>query len=120
MQQECIVSLAFRGKPKSVTRVTFLVCGIPRLGIGRIGDNSIYIERVIGVNRVVIIEIRPIFLQRVAVARHDIVRQNAPHYQIHAGQVVGVFLKLLSVVFDVVSPAHVTRHALADIDKQGA
>ena len=52
-------------------------------------------QRIITVNRIILVKIRPIFFQRIAVARNDIVRQNAAHDEVHAGKVVRVFLELL-------------------------
>lgn len=55
----------------------------------------IHAQRIITVNRIILVKIRPIFFQRIAVARNDIDRQNAAHDEVHAGKVVRVFLEFL-------------------------
>lgn len=71
-------------------------------------------------NRIILVKIRSVFFQRIAVARNDIVRQNAAHDEVHAGKVVRVFLELLRKVFDMVVVAHVPGDAFTDIDEQRA
>ena len=121
MKQKRIVCFSLRRNSKpGIPRVGLLVLGIPRLGIGRIGNNSIYIERVVGMYRVVLVEVRPVLLQRIAVSGHDVVRQDSPHDQVHSCEVIGILLQLLCIVHNMVAAAHVPCNALADIDQQGA
>ena len=61
----------------------------------------------------------PVFLQRVTVTGNDVVWENPAHHQIHAGEVVCIFLELLGVVLNVVLSAHALGRTLANVDQQG-
>ena len=121
VQQKGIVRLTLGCQTKAgIAGVALLVGGIPCLGIGRVRYYGIYIQRVIGVDGVGIIKVGPVLLQRIAVAGNDVVRLDAAHYQIHAGQVVGVLFQLLRVVFYIVCVSHILGNAFADVDQQRA
>ena len=62
---------------------------------------------------------RPVLFERVAITRHDIVRKNTAHNQVHTGKVIGVFFKLLSIILDIVLAAHMLCGALTNVNKQG-
>ena len=119
MEQEGVIRLSFWRQTKAgKARISFLVCGVPSLRIRRIGDDCIHIQGIIGLNGVVVIKIRPVLFESIAIAGNDIVRLDPAHHQIHAGQVVGVFLQLLCVVLDIVGVRHILGDALANVDQQ--
>ena len=121
MQQKREVRFSFwRIAVVGISGIAFFVRRVPRLGIGWIGDDRVHIERVIGMYRVIFIEVRPVFFQRVAVPGHDVIRQYPTHDKVHPGKVVGVFLQLLDVIHDAVAAAHIPSGAFVDIDEQGA
>ena len=120
VQQERIVRLPLRSNSEPrVSRIRVLVRRIPGLRIGGIGHHGIHIYGLVRVNRVVLVEVGPVVLQSIAVSGHDVRRQNTPHDQIHAGEVIGVLLQLLGIVHDVVVAARVPGDALTDVDEQG-
>ena len=65
-----------------------------------------------------VIKVRPIIFQSIAVARLNVVGKNAAHDEIHAGQVVSVSLQFLREVFDIVLIVHVLGNGLADIEQK--
>ena len=93
---------------------------VPLLRIGWIGDNGVEVERVVSVDRVLIVKERPIVFQGVVVAGDDVGGQDTAHDEVHTGEVIGVFLQLLSVILDVVRIHHVLGDALADIEQERA
>ena len=70
--------------------------------------------------RVVLIKVRPVLLQRVAVSGDDVVRQDSPHDEVHSRKVIGVLLQLLRVVHDMIAAAHIPSYTFADVDEQRA
>lgn len=61
---------------------------------------------------------RPVLLQCISTAGDNILRNDASHYEVHTGKIVGVFLKFLGVVLHLVLTSDVFAHGLADGDEQ--
>ena len=118
VQQKRIIRLAFRSHSVvRVSRIMLLVlAGVPMLGIGRITDYCIHIERLIDM---VFVKKRPVLFQCITIACYDIIRFYTAHHKIHAGKVIGVFFQLLRVILDVVAAAHVSCAHLANVYQQG-
>ena len=73
------------------------------------------------VDWVLFVKVGPVVFQRVRVAVDDVARQDAPHDQVHTGEIIGVLLQFLGVVFDVtpVAPvAHMLGDSLANVEQQ--
>jgi len=79
-----------------VAGIAVFVLRVPLLRIGRIRDDGIEVERVVGIDRVLIVEERPIVFQGVGVAGDDIAGKDAAHDEVHAREVIGVFFQLLN------------------------
>src|SRR5690554_6756923 len=121
VQQKGVIGFCFGGQPKTgIARVGFFVLRLPLLRVRGIGNHGIDIERLVAAYGVVFVEPGPVRFQGVGIARYDVIGQYASHDQIHTGQVVGVFLDFLGVVFDVVFIVDVPGHAVANVDQQGA
>ena len=121
MQQKGVVCLGLGRHTELEARVEFLVFRIPVLRIGWVRHHGINKQRVVGLVLVLHrVEPRPVVLERVAVSGHDVVGKDAAHHQVHAREIVGVFLELLSVVLNGVRVAIAARHGLADVDEQRA
>ena len=78
---------------------------IPSLRIGWIGNHGIQIERIVSLGSIVVH--RPVLLEGIAAASHNIIRFDTTHNEIHTGQVVGVFLQLLRVIHDIIFTSHI-------------
>ncbi|OQA28864.1 MAG: hypothetical protein BWY58_00140 [Chloroflexi bacterium ADurb.Bin344] len=119
MEQKGIIRLGFRRDSKvGKTRVVFFVVRFPMLGIRRIGDHRIDIQRIIGSCGIALIKKRPVVFQRVAVSGYNVIRQDASHDQIHSSEVVRILFQLLCIVFDSVRLMHIPGNGTTDIDKQ--
>lgn len=90
------------------------------LGVGRIRYDGVHVERVVGARRVGVVEPRPVRFEGVPVAGGDIVRADAPHDEVHSGEVVRILFQFLREVEDIVLISHVPGDALADGDEEGA
>ncbi|MPM75746.1 hypothetical protein SDC9_122740 [bioreactor metagenome] len=118
MEQKRVIGFGLRRKPEiGKSRIGLLVRWVPVLRIRRIAHHCVHIERTIGFRRAGFVKIRPIRLQCVAVARDDVGGEDSPHHQVHAGEVVGVFLQLLGKILDVVRIVHVAGDRVADVDQ---
>ena len=121
VQKEGVVSLGLRRDAVGKSRIRLFVLRVPALGVRRVGDHRINKEG--GVRLVLVllgVEPGPVVLERVAVASDDVGRQDATHHEVHAGEVIGVLLELLSVVLDGVWIAIASSDRLADVDEQRA
>ena len=119
MQEKGIVSLGLgREAEAGITGIAVFVLWIPLLRIGRIRDHRVEVEGVIGINRVLIVKVRPIVFQGIGVAGDDIAGQNAAHDEVHASEIVGVFFQLLGEVLNIIFVHHVLGDGLADIEQQ--
>lgn len=67
-----------------------------------------------------IAEVRPIVFQCVGVAGDDVGGFDAAHNEVHAREVIGVFLQLLGVVANFVLVRHVLGDGLADVEQERA
>jgi len=118
MKQKGVVGFAFRSYTIILkTRIQFTVVGIPLLRIGRIADNSIHVKRFSDISTVSLQ--RPVLFQRVGTTSIDVVWFDTTHHQIHTGQVVGVFLQLLRIVFHLVLVFDMTPNRFTDGNQQG-
>ena len=86
------------------------------LGIRRIADHGIDGKR-LGYVGTLLVE-RPVLLQRVGTAGHDVLGDDATHHEVHAGEVVGVLLQFLGIVFHLVLALDMLAHCLADGNEQ--
>ena len=103
MEKKGIVGLGLGGKSElRITRIAAASIRIPVLRIRRIGYDRVHKQRLIGVFGIRLVEIRPVALQRIAVPHFDICGTDAAHDEIHARQVEGVLLLLIT-------SAHINR-----------
>ena len=119
MQKEGIVGLALGGDAVVVKARVGTRGRVPALGVRRVGDDGVHIERVVRLG-VALLEIGPVVGKCVAVAREDVVGLDASHDKVHAREIVGVLLKLLGVVLDAAGIARTLGHGGADVDEQRA
>ena len=121
VKEEGVVRLALRRQPvRREARIGFLASRIPDLGVRRVRHDRVDIQSLIRGIRILILKVRPVVFQRVAVSRHDVGGQNAAHDEVHTREVIRVLLQFLGVVLDAVFLADIFRGAVADIDKERA
>ena len=119
MQKEGVISFGFRGNAEFEARVELLIFRIPVLGVRRVRHHGIDEERIVGLILVLDgVEPGPVVFERVAIACHDVIGKNAAHHQVHAREVVGVLLELLSVVLHLVFRMDMLPNSLAYGDEQ--
>ena len=119
VQQKGVVGLGLGRHAELEARVELLVFRVPVLRIRGVRHHGINEQRIVGLVLVLHrVEPRPIVLERVAVSGHDVVGEDAAHHQVHAREVVGVFLELLRIILDGVRVAVAAHHGLADVDEQ--
>ena len=128
VKQKSIVSLSFRCNAVIIkTRIDFAHFSIlwfawwsPTLWIRWVAYHSIYMQGMISVLLVILIKIRPVVLQRVAISCNNIVRNDTTHNKIHTSKVIRILLQLLCVILDAVVLLDMACHRLADINKKWA
>ena len=118
MQQKRVVRLRARGDAIGESDVVLLALRLPSLRVRGIGNHRVHIERVVGARRIRIVEVGPVIFQGIAVAHCDIRRLDASHDEVHAREIVGGLVELLSIVGDAVRIPHATLHRIADGDEQ--
>ncbi|CAB0686062.1 hypothetical protein FRC0061_00746 [Corynebacterium diphtheriae] len=87
----------------------------PLLGVGRVGDYCVRVQRLKSLHRVRLVEHRPVIGQTVTVAGDDVVGLHAAHDQVHTGEVIGVLAQLLGEVLNTVWVTHALGDGLADV-----
>ena len=119
MEKKGIVGLGLGGKSElRITRIAAASIRIPVLRIRRIGYDRVHKQRLVGVFGIRLVEIRPVAFQRIAVPHFDICGTDAAHDEIHARQVVGVFLQLLGIVLDAIRVIQIARNRPTDVDQK--
>jgi len=117
VKEEGVVRLALRRKPiRGKARIGFFPRRIPDLGVRRVRDNRINVQTLISGVRILILKVRPVVFERIAVTGHDVRREDPAHDEVHTREVIRVLFQFLSVVLDAVFLANIFRGAVADID----
>ena len=117
VKQECIVGLGLWRKPiLGETRVHLLVGGVPVLGIGWVADHGIHSKWHVDFGAFLVYG--PVVFKGVGTAGDNVLRNYASHHKVHTGEVVGVLLQLLRIIFHLVLALDVLAHSLADSDQQ--
>ena len=116
MEQESVVGFAFGRYAVTVTRVEFLTGRTPRLGVRRVADHGIEIER----RRVGAFVFRPVLLQRIGVTHLDVTRFDASHNEVHSGEVERSRFEFLREIMDAIFVVGVLADGTTDIEQQRA